>query len=237
MRNLNQLVITALLGCSMPLGAAPPQQEMDSKASAPTTSMDTVQLPSLGGLVKRLQPAVVNIAGAKGSLGTGFFIRSDGYLLTTKHIAEADSRLSVVLGGQKIYPAKVVRIHPHADLALLQVDAGQPVDTVKLGDSNTLEVGEWVLALGNPFGLGNTVTVGVISSTTRTLGESGPDKQLIQTDAAINPGNSGGPLCNMHGNVIGVATALVSIGQGIGFAIPINIALEMLPPQKPSPPN
>jgi len=116
---------------------------------------------------------------------------------------------------------------PKTDLALIKVNSPKPLPTVPLGSSDTLEVGEWLLAIGNPFGFGHTVTSGIVSAKGRIIG-AGPYDDFIQTDASINPGNSGGPLFNMRGQVIGINTAIISGGQGIGFAIPINLAKEVL---------
>jgi serine protease Do len=123
--------------------------------------------------------------------------------------------------------AKVVAVHPKVDLALLKINPPYQLQKAKIGDASGVQVGEWVLAVGNPFGLGRTVTVGIVSGKGRFLG-LGPDDNFIQTDAAINPGNSGGPLFNMAGEVIGVNTAIISSGKGIGFSIPANLVQELV---------
>jgi len=177
--------------------------------------------------VERIQPAVVTIAGSHGSLGSGFFVRQDGVVVTNKHIVDADKALTVGLSTGETFPARVLGVHAHADLAMLKIDAGRTLSTLPLGDARPLKVGEWVLAIGNPFGLGPTVSIGIVGATGRSLGKTGA-AEVIQTDAAINPGNSGGPLCNMRGEVIAVTSAAITVGQGIGFAIPIHLAREML---------
>ena len=133
----------------------------------------------------------------------------------------------MTLATQEEFDATLVGRDPKTDLALIKVKSPKPLPTVPFGSSDTLEVGEWVLAIGNPFGLGHTVTSGIVSAKGRIIG-AGPYDDFIQTDASINPGNSGGPLFNMRGQVIGINTAIISGGQGIGFAIPINLAKEVL---------
>lgn len=166
------------------------------------------------------------------SLGSGFVISSEGYILTNNHVIEKAQEIKIKLESGKEYEAKVVGKDPKTDLALIQVkpDKDFPEPAV-LGDSNSIRVGDWVIAVGNPFGLGHTVTAGIISAKGRVIG-AGPYDDFLQTDAAINPGNSGGPLFNMKGEVIGINTAIVARGQGIGFAIPINMAKELLPQLK-----
>jgi len=164
------------------------------------------------------------------SLGSGFIIDpKKGYIITNNHVVAGADEITVRLDDGKELNAEVVGRDPKTDLALirtkvaLDVEAGAP-----LGDSDTIEIGEWVMAIGNPFGLERTVTVGILSAKGRVIG-AGPYDDFLQTDAAINPGNSGGPLFNMKGEVIGINTAIVASGQGIGFAIPINMAKELLP--------
>jgi serine protease Do len=164
------------------------------------------------------------------SLGSGVVIDpKKGYILTNNHVVANAEEINVRLNDGKEYKAEVVGRDPKTDLALiktknpLNVKSGAP-----LGDSDAVKVGEWVMAIGNPFGLERTVTVGILSAKGRVIG-AGPYDDFLQTDAAINPGNSGGPLFNMKGEVIGINTAIVATGQGIGFAIPINLAKELLP--------
>lgn len=163
------------------------------------------------------------------ALGSGFVIDKNGLILTNNHVIEKADEIKVKLENDKEYDAEVVGRDPKTDLALIRVkpDADFP-KPVTLGDSNGIRVGDWVMAVGNPFGLGHTVTVGIISAKGRVIG-AGPYDDFLQTDAAINPGNSGGPLYNTAGEVVGINTAIVAQGQGIGFAIPINMAKELLP--------
>ena len=165
------------------------------------------------------------------SLGSGFIISEDGYILTNDHVVDDADEITVQLAGGKTYSAIVKGIDQKLDLALLKIDSSETLPTVKLGNSEQLEIGEWVMAIGNPFGLEQTVTVGIVSAKGRVIG-AGPYDNFIQTDASINPGNSGGPLFNTRGEVVGINTAIVAGGQGIGFAIPINAAKNILPQLK-----
>lgn len=166
------------------------------------------------------------------ALGSGFVINSDGLILTNNHVVEKATEIKVKLQNGKEYDAKIVGRDPKTDLALIQAkpDKDFPQPAV-LGNSDAMRVGDWVMAVGNPFGLGQTVTTGIISGTGRVIG-AGPYDDFLQTDAAINPGNSGGPLFDMNGAVIGINTAIVAQGQGIGFAIPIDEAKALLPQLK-----
>ncbi len=161
------------------------------------------------------------------SLGSGFIISDDGYILTNYHVVAGADEIKVRLSDSREFKAVLKGGDEKLDLALLKIDAKGHLPVAPLGDSDALEVGEWVMAIGNPFGLGQTVTAGIVSAKGRVIG-SGPYDDFIQTDASINPGNSGGPLFNSKGEVIGINTAIVAGGQGIGFAIPVNMAKEIL---------
>jgi len=165
------------------------------------------------------------------SLGSGVIIDREGYILTNNHVIEGASEILVRLSTEKEFEAEVIGRDPKTDLALIKIKSGQDLPVEELGDSDKLEIGEWVMAIGNPFGLSQTVTVGIVSAKGRVIG-SGPYDDYIQTDASINPGNSGGPLFNMNGEVVGINTAIVATGHGIGFAIPINVAKEIIPQLK-----
>ncbi len=159
--------------------------------------------------------------------GSGFIISKDGFILTNNHVVEEADTIKVVLGDNREFEAKVIGTDPQTDVALLKIEDPKNLPVLPLGDSSRLEVGEWVIAIGNPFGLSQTVTVGVVSATGRSSVGISEYEDFIQTDAAINPGNSGGPLINAHGEVVGINTALFSRTggyMGIGFAIPINMA-------------
>ena len=158
------------------------------------------------------------------SLGSGFIISKDGYIVTNNHVVAKATEIKVVLKDGSEFEAKIVGTDPKTDIALLKIDPkGKKLAVAKLGDSDKLKIGEWVLAIGNPFGLSYTVTAGIVSAKGRVIGE-GPYDNFIQTDASINPGNSGGPLVNVDGEVVGINTAIIAGAQGIGFAIPINLA-------------
>lgn len=161
------------------------------------------------------------------SLGSGFIIDKTGHILTNNHVIEQAEEIKVKLSNQKEYDAEVIGTDPKTDLALIKIKGAGDLPIVHMGDSDTLEVGEWVVAIGNPFGLEQTVTAGIISAKGRVIG-AGPYDDFLQTDASINPGNSGGPLFNLKGEVVGINTAIVAGGQGIGFAIPVNIAKRLL---------
>lgn len=162
------------------------------------------------------------------ALGSGFIIDEDGLIFTNNHVVEKADEIKIKTYSGKEYDAKVVGRDPKTDIALIKITAdGKLPKAAKLGDSNAIRVGDWVMAVGNPFGLGNTVTAGIISAKGRIIG-AGQYDDFLQTDAAINPGNSGGPLFNMNGEVVGLNTAIVAQGQGIGFATPINMAKDIL---------
>src|SRR5436853_3062140 len=217
---------------------------------------------SIAGLVKSSMPAVVGIVattarggandpfreflgrmyGQGGSgpsetpirgIGTGFFIRSDGLIATNGHVIEGATDITVQVGeDERVYRATLVGHDDATDLALLRIEGDKPFPVLVLGESDRLEVGEWVVAIGNPFGLSRSVTTGIVSfKGRRDVNPSGRPGyyDFIQTDAAINPGNSGGPLLDARGAVIGINAAVNPSGQGIGFAIPINMLKEVLP--------
>lgn len=166
------------------------------------------------------------------SLGSGFIISHDGYIFTNNHVVEQADKILVKLSdGEKEYEAKVIGKDAKTDIALIKIKPDKSLPVAEIGDSDRLRVGEWVMAIGNPFGLEQTVTAGIVSAKGRVIG-AGPYDNFIQTDASINPGNSGGPLFGMDGRVVGINTAIVAQGQGIGFAIPINMANRILPDLK-----
>ena len=160
------------------------------------------------------------------SLGSGFLISADGYILTNNHVVDKARDIRVALSDGRVLEAKLVGTSPELDVALIKIEAdGLPA--ASLGDSDIIEVGDWVMAIGNPFGLSHTVTKGIVSAKGRVIG-AGPYDNLIQTDAAINPGNSGGPLFDLQGNVVGINTMILARGQNLGFAVPINMVREVL---------
>jgi len=157
------------------------------------------------------------------SLGSGFLIDGDGFIVTNNHVIEDADQIKVILADDKEFDAELVGRDPKTDLALIRIEGAKNLKPLELGNSENLKVGTWVVAIGSPFGLEQTVTAGIVSAKGRIIG-SGPYDDFIQTDASINPGNSGGPLLNMDGEVVGINTAIIASGQGIGFAIPINMA-------------
>jgi serine protease Do len=167
-------------------------------------------------------------------LGSGFIIERDGTILTNNHVIENAQKIVVRLYDDRQFTAKVIGSDEKTDLAVIKIDVKADLPVAPLGDSDRLKVGEWIVAMGSPFGLQNTVTAGIVSAKSRQIG-AGPYDNFIQTDASINPGNSGGPLINMQGEVIGINTAIFSRtggNIGIGFAIPINVAKELVPELK-----
>jgi serine protease Do len=199
---------------------------------------------SFADIVSRVNPAVVNITVTEGTPGddggpaerpagwvrrgegTGFVVDGHGFILTNHHVVASTERIRVRMSDKREFPAVLVGSDASTDLALLKVDAVN-LPTVPLGDSDHLRVGEWVCAIGNPYRFDHSVTVGVVSSKGRKIYDASFDA-YIQTDAAINPGNSGGPLINAAGQAVGINSAMSIQGQGIGFAVPINIAREVL---------
>jgi serine protease Do len=161
------------------------------------------------------------------SLGSGFIIDKEGFIVTNNHVVEDADEIKVRLSNGKEFDAEVVGRDPKTDLALIRIAPSADLVPLKLGDSEDLRVGTWVVAIGSPFGLEQTVTAGIVSAKGRVIG-AGPYDDFIQTDASINPGNSGGPLLDLEGNVVGINTAIVASGQGIGFAIPIELARNII---------
>jgi len=157
------------------------------------------------------------------SVGSGFIIDKSGYVVTNNHVIENADKIVVKLSDDHELDAEVVGRDPNTDIALLKVDSDTDLPFIKMGDSKKLKIGQWVVAIGSPFGLERTVTAGIVSAKGRVIG-SGPYDDFIQTDASINPGNSGGPLLNMDGEVVGINTAIIASATGIGFAIPISLA-------------
>jgi Do/DeqQ family serine protease len=162
------------------------------------------------------------------SSGSGVIVNPAGYILTNNHVIENAQGITVRLSDSRKFTATLVGRDPKTDLAVLKVESSSPLPAAELGDSERLRVGQWVVAIGNPFGLDRTVTVGIVSATARTRVGVATYENFIQTDASINPGNSGGPLLNLDGRVIGINTAIVAAGQGIGFSIPINEAKAVM---------
>jgi serine protease Do len=226
---------TAQPGADAPAQAAPIQP-------APVAH----PLPDFANLAAQVRPAVVSVtsqlrpdeegapqgmhAGHVEARGSGFIVAADGTIVTNNHVVRGATQVSVTLDDGTTLPAKVLGRDPRTDLAVLKVSAGHDLPFIQLGDSSKAKPGEWVVAIGNPFGLGGTVTAGIVSALGRDIGE-GPYDQFIQVDAPINQGNSGGPLITQDGKVIGVNTAILSPtggSVGIGFAIPSNVVRDVV---------
>jgi serine protease Do len=217
-------------------------------ASSPDVKMGPL---SFAPVAKKADPSVVTIYtvgddGAPGflakkgrgktakGLGTGFVVQSDGVIVTNNHVIEGADEILVQFSDERRVPAKVAGRDPRTDIAVVRVDGQKDLATLPFGDSDGLEVGDWVVAIGNPFGLSHTVSAGIVSAKGRGRDDVPLDPSgyynFIQTDASINPGNSGGPLLNLNGEVVGMNTAIRGGGaQGIGFAIPINMVKQILP--------
>jgi len=165
--------------------------------------------------------------------GSGFIIDKSGYIVTNNHVIDGADTIKVILRDDAEYNAEIIGRDPVTDIALIKVDAKDNLPTVPMGSSDNLKVGEWVAAIGSPFGLEHTVTAGIVSAKGRVIG-SGPYDDFIQTDASINPGNSGGPLINMRGEIVGINTMIIAGGSGIGFAIPIDLAKDIVAQLKTS---
>src|SRR5215510_4173515 len=201
-------------------GQLAPQVQVSEKTSEAT---DPTQIASPSELsrafveaAKRIKPAVAHIKLGNGATGSGVVVSPDGYILTNNHVASAGNQITVKLSDRREFTARRIGTDPKTDLALIKIDA-QNLPYATLGDSSKLEPGEWVIALGSPFGLEQTMTAGIISATGRKFG--GANDNFIQTDASINPGNSGGPLVNMNGEVIGINTSIFSSkggSEGVG---------------------
>ena len=232
-------VVAALLGGTALGGfgaATVPVFAQDAPARAPIQPSGPANpLPDFSNLVAQVRPAVVSVTvkqdgSPREARGSGFIVNSDGTVVTNNHVAAAGNEFTVTLDDGTDLKAKVIGRDPRTDLAVLKVSANHPLPSLKLGDSDGVKPGQWVVAVGNPFGLGGTVTAGIVSALGRDIG-AGPYDQFLQIDAAINQGNSGGPLFTQDGKVIGVNTAILSPtggSIGIGFAIPSSLVKSVV---------
>lgn len=190
------------------------------------TSQNTSDKPDIVSANEFINNYFVKDDGGYISLGSGFFIDPKGYIITNAHVIDSANEIIVKTSDNIQYNAKIIGIDKMTDIALIKIDSEKPFDYVKIGDSDELKVGDWILAIGNPFGLGGSVTAGIVSAKSRDI-DAGSYDNFIQTDASINQGSSGGPMFNMSGEVVGINTALYSasgISTGIGFATPINLS-------------
>jgi serine protease Do len=255
--SLRAILIAALsmsAGCRRPTKVKAAPVTCSPPAAVTITSAPSTAAPAIGGapdvaaLVAKVTPAVINVTttqdlrlprtpidpdGPYGdvhreSLGSGFIVDPRGYAVTNAHVVEGADRVRVRLADERELPAKVKGRDERNDVALLEIENAKDLPAVTLGSSDALRVGDYVIAIGNPFGLGHTVTMGIVSGKGREIG-AGPYDDFIQTDTSINPGSSGGPLFNVRGEVIGINTAISAAGQGIGFASPIDALKDVLP--------
>ena len=256
MNILTQSISTVTLlgmGIGLGIGATHLLYGESAEATRPQNVDQFNPSVSLAPLVEALSPAVVNIDVAVevpqmgygfpfgmpegGSIqsgqGSGFIISEDGYVLTNYHVVDSADSLTVKLANDESYAGTIVGFDDSIDVALLKIESDTPLPYVELGQSNKVRVGDWAVAIGNPFGLSHTVTSGIISAKERVIG-SGPYDNYLQTDASINPGNSGGPLFNLQGQVIGINTAINPRAQGIGFSLPIDKVTSILKDLKTS---
>jgi len=253
-------LVGASLGCGLPTQVLlPAATTTPAPTVPPTPTAVPPQVPTVSAepanalegqvvaVYESAGPAVVNISTIviaydffmrpvpqEGGTGSGFLYDNEGHIVTNYHVVENAEELSVTLADGEVYPAEIVGVDPSNDLAVIRIDADYLPEPIGLGESDALRVGEFVVAIGNPFGLERTLTVGVISSLGRVI--QSPDGRFIgeaiQTDAAINPGNSGGPLLDLEGRVIGVNSQIISPSRasaGIGFAVPVNTVKRVVP--------
>jgi serine protease Do len=258
------LVAVALLACQkkgggggaaeLPPGATPVTSAAPLLAPPPSGEGPNVKMGplSFAPVAKAADPSVVTIytvgeedsrglfarkgrgRGQKG-LGSGFVVQKDGVVITNNHVIEGADEIQVQLSDERRFAARVAGRDPRTDIAVVKLDGAKDLVTIPLGDSDAIEVGDWVVAIGNPFGLAHTVSAGIVSAKGRGRDDVPLDPSgyynFLQTDASINPGNSGGPLLNLRGEVVGMNTAIRGGGaQGIGFAIPINMVKQLMPP-------
>ena len=244
--------------CAVAIACAQSDPDFAGKGASLFGNSPT-RAPDFVSLAKNLQPAVVNVSamltpkgkaapggqrpgfggeffgmpspeGPERSQGSGFIIEPDGVILTNAHVIEGAKKVIVRLVDKSEFEANVIGKDLPTDIAVLKISAKEPLPTLAMGDSDHLQVGEWIMAVGNPFGLDSSVSSGIVSAKGRHLGEA--YDRLIQTDASLNPGSSGGPLVNLNGRVVGISKAIVSQGGGnigISFATPINLVKEILP--------
>lgn len=248
------LVLSLAATAALAAPPAGPQLWTEKNYAEPLDPDSPVSISAFSRLARELSPAVVNIAVVKGAgegrmvlppmfggprgermsrgLGTGFIIHEDGLALTNRHVIDGATRIEVMLAGGETYEATVVGSYQPLDVALIKFRADRKLTVAALGTSADVQIGEWVVAIGNALGLNHTVTAGIVSAIGRhevQPGNSPMYANFIQTDASINPGNSGGPLINTRGEVIGINTAINAAGQGIGFAVPIDMVKKVLP--------
>ncbi|MEC4889642.1 MAG: Do family serine endopeptidase [Nitrospira sp.] len=242
-RRLNMLTLL-ILSVALPVMAEAETGTVAGLTDSPGIRMLEEIQTVIMDLAEQAKPAVVNLFPIPGGgrpresggdrspntsgSGSGLIVDSDGHIVTNNHVVGDATEVEVRLSDKTKLIAQVIGKDPDTDLALLKVTADRPLPSARFGDSSTVRVGQWVLAVGNPFGLDRTVTLGVVSGIGRENINLSRYENFIQTDASINPGNSGGPLFNLRGEVIGINTAIINFAQGIGFAIPSNMAKQVI---------
>lgn len=240
---MRSLLACVVLGCALPLPAGAEVGGIALSDSPGIRMLEEIQTV-ITDLAEQAKPSVVNLFPIPGGgrprdqgqdrtpnssgSGSGLIVDRDGHIVTNNHVIGDALEVEVRLSDKTKLIAQVVGKDPDTDLALLKVTADRPLPSARFGDSSTVRVGQWVLAVGNPFGLDRTVTLGVVSGIGRENINLSRYENFIQTDASINPGNSGGPLFNLRGEVIGINTAIINFAQGIGFAIPSNMAKQVI---------
>ena len=250
-----QPVVLDGMQTSSPAMAVTPASLTSAPTAVPASAEPLRMAPlSFAPIAKRADPSVVTIytsgeeegrggpfgrgrgrGHSQKGLGTGFIVDRTGVIITNNHVIEGAAEITVLLSDEHRYAAKVAGRDPRTDIAVIKIEGAKDLTAIPMGDSDAMDVGDWVVAIGNPFGLSHTVSAGIVSA----KGRGGNDVRLdatgfynfLQTDASINPGNSGGPLLNLRGEVVGMNTAIRGDGaQGIGFAIPINMVKQLMPP-------
>ena len=255
-------VVMAVVFVMAGSGVASVEKLWTEKATVTNQDVSPVGGTLFRGLAEKLSPAVVNVRPMKKVVktygnfpyrfpygtppqmkphgpnefrqrgeGSGFIIHKDGYILTNAHVIAGSDSLQVALSTGGLFKGRVIGVDQVADLALIKIDVPNSLPVLPLGKSDQLKPGDWVMAIGSPFGLDLTVTVGIVSAKGRSLGAT-PYDDFIQTDTPINPGNSGGPLINTQGEVVGINTAILQMGQGLGFSLPVDLAKKLIPELK-----
>jgi serine protease Do len=239
-RRFSRALVPLTLAAALILAAAPADAAKETAGLKALTELQDVFVD----LADHVKPSVVNISTGDAppprgerfrqrpdspSSGSGVIIDKGGYIVTNNHVVGDASEVQVRLMDKRKFTGKVVGRDPDTDLAVVKIESKSPLPTVPLGDSAQVKVGQWVIAVGNPFGLEHTLTVGVVSALKRENVNLSRYEDFIQTDASINPGNSGGPLFNIKGEVIGINTAIINFAQGIGFAIPSKMVQDIYP--------
>ena len=228
LKPLLPLTAAALLSITLLLAGCMTGAPVGDQASSGTTRTTHFPgTPDFTALIEEARAAAVNIKDSGTSLGTGFIVHPAGYILTARHVVDSVENLNVALSSGLVLEARLIASDDASDLALLKVTSTEPLQVLDVRTAPPVRLGEWIVVIGNPFGLGLTASAGIVGAHGVALGTANP-AGWIQTDASINPGNSGGPVLNTRGEVVGIASALISVGQGVGFLTPIESARRLL---------